>query len=74
MKFSGWPYYQELMRQFGGDPVKAAAAYNWSPGKTKAAIRTGERAGHSRNWEQYLPRETRGYVEFFRKFNHMTDD
>lgn len=70
----GLAYYGEMMRQFGGDPAKAAAAYNWSPGKTKAAIRAAERAGNPRDWERYVPDETRAYVEFLRKFNHMADD
>lgn len=43
-------YYRDLFKQFGGDPAKAAAAYNWGPGNL-------QRYGLGR-----APAETRGYV------------
>lgn len=44
-------YYRDLFKQFGGDPAKAAAAYNWGPGNVQ---RYGLGAA---------PAETRGYVK-----------
>lgn len=44
-------YYRDLFNQFGGDPAKAAAAYNWGPGNL-------QRYGLGR-----APAETRGYVQ-----------
>jgi methyl-accepting chemotaxis protein len=47
----------DLMRQFGGDPLKAAAAYNWGSGNLSKAI-----AQHGSDWLSHAPKETQAYV------------
>lgn len=47
----------DLMRQFGGDPLKAAAAYNWGSGNLSKAI-----AQHGGDWLSHAPKETQAYV------------
>ncbi len=44
-------YYQQLMKQYGGDARMAAAAYNWGPGNL------------SRNGIGAAPAETRDYMD-----------
>jgi hypothetical protein len=69
----GRAYYGEMLRQFGGDPVKAAAAYNAGPGSARrgtgvrGAMMRAERAGTPGEWASFLPAETRGYVANFRR-------
>jgi soluble lytic murein transglycosylase-like protein len=69
----GRAYYEDLLRQFDGDPVKAAAAYNAGPGSARrgtglrGAMARAERAGEPGNWEAYLPAETQRYVRDFRR-------
>lgn len=50
-------YLERLMDQFGGDPIKALAAYNWGPGNMRAAIRR-----HGDDWRNHLPAETADYI------------
>lgn len=47
----------DLMRQFGGDPMKAAAAYNWGSGNLSKAI-----AQYGGDWLSHAPAETQAYV------------
>lgn len=68
----GQAYYDKMLDTFGGDPVKAAAAYNAGPGSdrtgrrgVKGAIRAAAKAGDSDNWVAFLPAETRKYVANF---------
>lgn len=56
-KAIGRGYYNKLLRHYGGDPEKAAAAYNAGPQRVDRALSRG-----GQNWRQYLPAETRGYI------------
>lgn len=50
-------FMRDLYAQFGGDPQKALAAYNWGPGNLRSAIR---RFGS--DWLSHAPTETQNYV------------
>lgn len=69
----GQAYYKEMLRKFGGDPVKAAAAYNAGPGSARrgtgvmGAMAKARKAGEPENWIAYLPAETRDYVAKFQR-------
>ncbi|WP_404480045.1 transglycosylase SLT domain-containing protein [Novosphingobium sp. BL-52-GroH] len=73
----GQAYYREMLRQFDGDPAKAAAAYNAGPGSTKrgtgvrGAMERARRAGVPDEWVSFLPAETRAYVANFRRRTGM---
>lgn len=51
-------YLGRLMMQFGGDPDKAAAAYNWGPGNVRKTIEA-----YGADWYKHLPGETADYVK-----------
>lgn len=76
----GRAYYREMLRQFDGDPIAAAAAYNAGPGSARTgrgvrgAMERARRAGEPGNWVAYLPRETRAYVDDFRRRTGMAPD
>jgi hypothetical protein len=53
----GEEYLSAMMREYGGDPAKAWAAYNWGPGNLDRAI---DRYGG--DWLNYAPAETQNYV------------
>ena len=55
----GQEYYQALLKQFGGDTQKAAAAYNAGPGRVQQNIQQNQ---GQMNVSQ-LPRETQGYLQ-----------
>lgn len=58
----GYAYYQEMLRQFGGDPYVAAAAYNAGPGRVQTAfLKARDGTG---NYFDYLPDETQKYVAY----------
>lgn len=69
----GQAYYREMLRQFDGDPAKAAAAYNAGPGSARrgtgvrGAMARAQRAGVPDEWVSFLPAETRAYVANFRR-------
>jgi hypothetical protein len=69
----GRAYYDDMLRQFGGDPVKAAAAYNAGPGSAstgrgvRGAMARAEAAGRAGEWVDFLPPETRKYVANFQR-------
>jgi len=69
----GQAYYKDMLRRFGGDPVKAAAAYNAGPGSAvkgtgvNGALARARKAGEPDNWVAYLPAETRDYVAKFQR-------
>lgn len=73
----GRAYYREMLRQFDGDPVKAAAAYNAGPGSAargngvRGAMARARKAGVPDDWVSFLPAETRGYVVNFRNRTGM---
>ena len=56
----GEAYHKQMLKSFGGDRRKAAAAYNAGPGNVNDAIAQAKREGGS--WEQYLPGETKDYL------------
>jgi hypothetical protein len=51
-----------LRKEFGGDSSKAAAAYNWGEGKLAKLL-----DNHPDDWKQFLPNETKTYVQGFEK-------
>lgn len=53
----GEDYLAAMMREYGGDPAKAWAAYNWGPGNLDRVI-----AQHGGDWLAHAPAETRAYV------------
>jgi len=55
----GQEYYQAMLKQFGGDTQKAAAAYNAGPGRVQQNIQQNQ---GQMNVAQ-LPRETQGYLQ-----------
>lgn len=54
----GRDYLSAMMREYGGDPAKAWAAYNWGPGNLDRAL-----ARYGGDWLAYAPAETRAYVQ-----------
>jgi hypothetical protein len=73
----GRAYYGDLLRQFDGDPIKAAAAYNAGPGSAasgrgvRGAMARAEAAGRPADWVHFLPEETQGYVANFQRRTGM---
>jgi soluble lytic murein transglycosylase-like protein len=53
----GVTYLQQQLNAYGGDPAKAAAAYNCGPGCLNNAIAQG-----GDNWFSYVPASTQQYV------------
>lgn len=53
----GRDYLAAMMREYGNDPAKAWAAYNWGPGNLDRAIQQ-----NGGNWLQAAPAETQQYV------------
>lgn len=58
----GRDYYSAMLKEFGGDPSKALAAYNAGPGAVRSAITRARKAGNEGNWLAQLPQETQNYV------------
>ena len=58
----GQAYYTDQLRRFGGDPLKAAAAYNAGPGRVGKLVEQ-----HGSAWRDHLPAETKAYVTNFAK-------
>jgi len=56
----GRAYFNEKMREFGGDEEKALAAYNAGAGRVRQAIARAEKAGG--DYKDFLPAETRAYI------------
>jgi hypothetical protein len=57
----GQAYSDHLVKTFGGDESKAAAAYNAGAGRVNSAIKRAEKQGG--DWRDYLPAETKGYLQ-----------
>lgn len=57
-------YWDQQLKTFG-DPLKAAAAYNWGPTNLRKHLVKAERTG--RDWRLGLPAETKRYVAKFAK-------
>jgi soluble lytic murein transglycosylase len=57
----GQEYYQAMLNKYPGQPELARAAYNAGPGRVDDAIRQSMLNGGSPM--DYLPKETRGYVQ-----------
>lgn len=66
----GKAYFNHAIKVFGGDVLKAAAAYNAGPGNgrdgkgVKGAMARAAKAGHPELWMDYLPRETKVYYVY----------
>lgn len=56
----GDAYMGAKLKEFGGDRVKAEAAYNAGAGNVRKAMRRAEASGG--DWRDYLPAETQGYI------------
>lgn len=50
-------YMSDLLKQYGGDYKKAAAAYNWGPGNLTQAIAT-----YGDKWQDHIPNSTQNYI------------
>ena len=50
-------YDADLLKQFGGDYRKVAAAYNWGPGNLSQAIAT-----YGDKWFDHVPASTQNYI------------
>lgn len=50
-------YMGDLLKQFGGDYRKAAAAYNWGPGNLTEAI-----SKYGDQWSNHIPASTQNYI------------
>ncbi len=65
----GQAYYANMLKRFGNDPIKAAAAYNAGPGSARKGTGVnGAIAKAARNggdWKDYLPGETKQYIVNF---------
>lgn len=70
-KALGKAYYQHQLETYGGDPLKAAAAYNAGPNALDRALRHAERSGG--NYLSYLPSETQKYVAAVQERGAMPD-
>ena len=56
-------YLAKLLQDFDGDPLLAAAAYNWGEGNVMRAISRNRAQGKQEDvWSLKLPRETRSHV------------
>lgn len=53
---------QRLLQKYGGNFAQALAAYSWDEGKLDSLLEQLKRTGRSRDWENYLPADTRAYV------------
>lgn len=53
----GRAYFDQLLKEFGGDTTKAVAAYNAGPGNVRQAVRQGGDA-----WASKLPAEAKNYL------------
>lgn len=58
----GREYLPAMYRYYGNDPAKMWAAYNGGPGNLDRALRKAKANGTD-NWLQYMPSETRAYVQ-----------
>lgn len=56
----GRDYLAAMLKEYGGDPSKAWAAYNAGPARLDEAIKREKKEGGS--WLDYMPKETRDYV------------
>lgn len=59
-KALGSAYYNKMVQEFGGDTVKAAAAYNAGPETIRRLVKA-----HGDQWADHLPAETKNYVQSF---------
>lgn len=59
----GKAYFDEQLRQNGGNLAMAYAAYNAGPGALEKAKKEAQVKGQPQNWLQELPAETQNYVE-----------
>jgi soluble lytic murein transglycosylase-like protein len=55
--FGGLKYMGQLTKQFGGEYVKALAAYNWGPGHMEKAVQQ-----HGSVWIGFIPPATKAYL------------
>ena len=56
-------YLTQLLKEFGDDPLLAAAAYNWGEGNLRRSLARNRARGKSTEvWSLRLPRETQAHV------------
>jgi soluble lytic murein transglycosylase-like protein len=53
-------YFKKQLAAFGGDPEKAAAAYNWGPGNLEKHLVKNQK--DQKDWKIGLPKETANYL------------
>lgn len=58
-------YFNDLLKEFGGDVDKAIAAYNWGQGNVEKDIKE-----HGSAWEEYLPKETAKYENKYHRLSN----
>jgi ribosomal protein S18 acetylase RimI-like enzyme len=58
----GSAYFNKQLADFGGDELKALAAYNAGPGAMTSALSRAKMAGTPDAWLRFLPAETQNYV------------
>ena len=78
----GAKYFRQQLDKFGGDPYKAAAAYNAGPGTVAKAIAAAEKAGTPDKWRDFMRKfqdqksfdETKGYLKKLQGLLGMSQD
>lgn len=78
----GAKYFRQQLDKFGGDPYKAAAAYNAGPGTVAKAIAAAEKAGTPDKWRDFMRKfqdqksfdETKGYLKKLKGLLGMSQD
>ena len=78
----GAKYFRQQLDKFGGDPYKAAAAYNAGPGTVAKAIAAAEKAGTPDKWRDFMRKfqdqksfdETKGYLKKLHGLLGMSQD
>lgn len=57
-------YFNDLLKEFNGDPDKAIAAYNWGLGNVEKDIKA-----NGEDWKEHLPAETEHYLDKYHRLS-----